>query len=68
MKQLYINGELRELEDTILSVQDLLDSKRLDPRMVVVEYNGEIAPRSQYTVIELKQNDRLEIVQMTAGG
>ncbi|MCW5933638.1 MAG: sulfur carrier protein ThiS [Fimbriimonadia bacterium] len=68
MKQLYINGELRELEDTILSVQDLLDSKRLDPRMVVVEYNGEIAPRSQYAEINLKQNDRLEIVQMTAGG
>jgi thiamine biosynthesis protein ThiS len=34
----------------------------------VVEHNGEIIPRSNYESLPLNEGDRLEIVQMMAGG
>jgi sulfur carrier protein len=64
--KLQINGEERLTEaDTVLS---LLQSLEKHPKMVVVEFNGEILPREHYQSQQLQEGDALEIVQMMAGG
>jgi sulfur carrier protein len=63
---LRINGEDRSSET--LTVADLLVSINVNSRLVVVEYNGEILQRGSYELQNLKDGDRLEIVQMMAGG
>ncbi len=62
-----INGKEHELPDG-MTLLHLLEERGVDPRIVVVEYNYEIAPRDRYGEITLRDGDNLEIVQMTAGG
>jgi sulfur carrier protein len=65
--RLRVNGKEVELVEG-LRLMDFLHARGLDPRMVVVEHNDSILPREQYPNIMLHEGDRLEIVQMTAGG
>ena len=62
-----INGEAHALEAP-LSVRALLERFELDPRKIAVERNLEIVPRSAYAKVEVKDGDRLEIVQFVGGG
>lgn len=50
------------------SVADLIRSRDLDPRFVVVELNGEPLERSRYEEVTLSGGDRLELVRAVAGG
>ena len=60
------NGRTFEVEpDTTLSV--FLRSRDLDPRYVVVEWNGEPVERGRYEE-PLQDGDRLELVRAVAGG
>ena len=63
---LTVNGEARETDAA--TVQEFLASRGLHARMVVVEQNEEIVPRERYAETPLTAGDRLEIVQMMAGG
>lgn len=67
MIQLIVNGDVRDLKD-VPTVGAFLASRGLNPKMVVVERNGEIVPRGQYDETPLANGDVLEIVQMMAGG
>lgn len=62
-----INGEQREI-GTGTTISSLLESFKLTPRTVVVEYNGEIPERTLFAEVILKESDVIEIVQMMAGG
>jgi thiamine biosynthesis protein ThiS len=65
---LTVNGEEKELPAGS-SVADLLESHKLDPRMVVVEHNRVILrDRDAYARIELKEGDAIEIVHFVGGG
>ncbi len=65
---LTVNGEKKELPAGS-SVADLLESHKLDPRMVVVEHNRVILrDRSAYARIELSRGDAIEIVHFVGGG
>ena len=65
---LTVNGEEKELPAGS-SVADLLESHKLDPRMVVVEHNRVILrDRSAYARIELSRGDAIEIVHFVGGG
>lgn len=46
----------------------LLDDRKLDRRMIAVEYNGEILPRRYFDETIVAAGDVLEIVQMVGGG
>jgi thiamine biosynthesis protein ThiS len=48
--------------DQFLTGQDLL------PRSVVVEHNGEAVAPSEFSQRQLQSGDRLEIVNIVAGG
>lgn len=65
--ELQVNGETRNCsEDTTLP--DLLVQLGYNPRLVAVEYNGEILHRQYWEKTKIKQNDRLEIVTIVGGG
>jgi thiamine biosynthesis protein ThiS len=61
------NGEevAVELPSTI---EQFLRAQNLLPRSVVVEHNGEAVAPSEFGQRELRNDDRLEIVRIVAGG
>ncbi|MGK7942097.1 MAG: sulfur carrier protein ThiS [Crocosphaera sp.] len=64
---LQVNGE----EKNCLSGNNLpqfLQEMGLNPRLVAVEYNGEILHRQYWENTILKTGDRLEIVTIVGGG
>ncbi|MEB3217796.1 MAG: sulfur carrier protein ThiS [Nostocales cyanobacterium 94392] len=65
--ELQVNGEIRNFsKETFLP--DLLIELGYNPRLVAVEYNGEILHRQYWEQTKIKQNDRLEIVTIVGGG
>ncbi len=50
------------------SVRDLIVAQGLDPRYVIVEFNGEALERKRYAEVILSEGDRLELVRAVAGG
>ncbi len=64
---LTINGETREF-DSADTLGAFLAARGLNAKMVVVEHNGVIVPRTEYDAAPLSEGDVLEIVQMMAGG
>jgi thiamine-phosphate pyrophosphorylase len=64
--RLVVNGEPRDVEAA--SVEELILSLGLDPRTVIVEYNGEALARNAYADTRLAEGDRVELVRAVAGG
>ena len=62
-----VNGARRELRAgaTVLS---LLESLALDPAHVVVERNGEILRREEFSATLLAEDDALEVIRFVGGG
>lgn len=64
---LTVNGESRSCPpETVLP--DFLQQLGLNPRLVAVEYNGEILHRQFWPDTEMQPGDRLEIVTIVGGG
>ncbi len=64
---LTINGEIRNCSPN-LSVPQLLDLLGMNPRLVAVEYNGEILHRQLWDGTVVQDGDRLEVVTIVGGG
>jgi len=64
--RIQLNGEAIEVQ--AVSLQELLEELSLDRRMMAVEHNLEVVPRSAYMATKLTENDRIEIVHMIGGG
>ncbi len=62
-----VNGESREVEDTI-QLSMLLERLGLNRQGIAVELNHEVVTRERWQVISLKPEDKLEIVQFVGGG
>ena len=50
------------------SLPQLLHQLGIEPRLVVVEHNGEILHRQHWSHTQLQSGDRLEIVTIVGGG
>lgn len=50
------------------TLEEFLIAQGLLPRSVVVEHNGEAVAPSEFSRRPLRSGDRLEIVQIVAGG
>jgi sulfur carrier protein len=61
------NGHEREATDGC-SVSGFVRELGLDPRFVIVEFNGEALDRKRFDVVRLTDGDRIEIVRAVAGG
>lgn len=65
--EITLNGAAHAIAGPV-SVGELVRGLGLDARKVAVERNLEIVPRSVYDRAEIKNGDRLEIVQFIGGG
>lgn len=62
-----MNGE-KHVFNAAITVAGLLDALELEAKKIAVERNLEIVPKSQYSAIELRDGDKIEIVQFVGGG
>ena len=51
-----------------LSLEALLEERGYRPRLVVVEFNGEILPRDRWAAQAVGESDVLEVVTIVGGG
>jgi len=65
--QLLVNGERKACQPQT-PLPRFLESLGLNPRLVAVEYNGEILHRQFWETTYLQPNDKLEIVTIVGGG
>jgi sulfur carrier protein len=62
-----VNGEMRDVEEG-LTVRGLLLALELGDRLVAVERNAELVPRTRHETTVLCEGDRIEIVEFVGGG
>jgi thiamine biosynthesis protein ThiS len=67
MIEIVVNGERRRIDEG-RSVETLLGTLGLHPRLIVVEHNREILDRAQYASVEIREGDTLELVHFVGGG
>lgn len=67
MITVHVNGETKTCA-AALNMPKFLESLGMNPRLVAVEYNGEILHRQLWETTEVKEGDRLEIVTIVGGG
>jgi sulfur carrier protein len=64
---LQVNGETRSCP-LQTQLPQLLEQLGLNPRLVAVEYNGEILHRQYWSETQIQEGDKLEIVTIVGGG
>lgn len=64
---LKVNGEPQTCASNMV-LPDFLEQLGMNPRLVAVEYNGEILHRQFWETTQLQSGDRLEIVTIVGGG
>ncbi|MGK7950798.1 MAG: sulfur carrier protein ThiS [Xenococcaceae cyanobacterium] len=64
---LKINGESHTCTSP-LKLPELLTQINLNPRLIAIEYNGEILHRQYWSDTYLQDGDRLEVVTIVGGG
>ena len=62
-----INGEMRQFTES-KTIIGLVDDLGLEPKMVLIEHNGIALHRSEWSACILSEGDRIEILQVAAGG
>ena len=67
MAKIQLNGK-KVLLKSNCSLFDLLKKYKLTNKKVAIEHNGEIVPKINYKKINLKNNDKIEIVHFIGGG
>lgn len=61
-----INGKSLDVDGKTL--MEYLDTANYDSRRIVIERNGEIVPKSQYSEVVLTDGDCIEVVSFVGGG
>ena len=64
---LHVNGESKTCASQTL-LPSYLEQIGMNPRLVAVEYNGEILHRQFWESTYLQEGDRLEVVTIVGGG
>jgi sulfur carrier protein len=63
---IYLNGEKHDTDAT--SISELLAELGMEGRMIAIECNLAVVPKSTYADTALAEGDRIEIVHMIGGG
>jgi len=66
MPLLTINGESKEVASA--TIEGLLGELSLPAPLMLVEHNGKALHRSEWSAVILAEGDRLEFMQVAAGG
>ncbi|MEM9213485.1 MAG: sulfur carrier protein ThiS [Cyanobacteria bacterium P01_F01_bin.150] len=64
---LIVNGKAKSCSANV-TLPHFLESLGMNPRLVAVEYNGEILHRQFWDKTAIQEGDRLEIVTIVGGG
>jgi len=67
MIHLTVNGTDFSCPEATL-LPDLLFQLKMNPKLVAIEYNGEILHRQFWAATPIQDGDRLEIVTIVGGG
>jgi len=65
--QIYINGKKKNINSNC-NLIDILKEYSLINKLVAVEINQEVIPKSRYKTITINKNDRIEILELIGGG
>ncbi len=65
--ELQVNGETKSCP-VGTHLPDFLTQVGLNPKLIAVEYNGEILARSLWQTTQLQPDDQLEVVTIVGGG
>ena len=65
--QIFINGKKKyvNIKDNLINI---LEKYSLDQKMVAIEINREVIPKSNYISRKINNNDRIEILEPIGGG
>lgn len=66
MPEITLNGEPRKV--AAATIGELIEELGLNGRMIAVERNLEVVPKSRHADTRLEAGDRIEIVHMIGGG
>lgn len=66
--KLCINGDIREIPERLVTLEDLATWLDLPAFGSAVELNGEVIRRVALPITPLKDGDRLEVVRLVGGG
>ncbi len=64
---IFANGKACQI-DGASTIGTLAESFQLEPKMVLVEYNGQALLRSEWPDKALAHGDRIEFIRVVAGG
>jgi len=64
--QIQLNGE--GVQVVAVDLAGLVTELGLEKRMIAIERNMEVVPKSEYAATQLEENDRIELVHMIGGG
>ncbi len=64
--QIQLNGE--DTQVAAVNLADLVIELGLEQRMIAIERNMEVVPKSEYASTDLEESDRIELVHMIGGG
>jgi sulfur carrier protein len=67
MLEVRINGENQQFP-AATRVLEMLAALKLEPKLLVIEYNGDILHRQDWEKTTLQPGDRFEIVTVVGGG
>ncbi len=65
--QILLNSEKQMLEKQS-TISEFLLAKGLNPETIIVEYNGKILKKQEWSDIELQDQDQLEVLNFVGGG
>jgi thiamine biosynthesis protein ThiS len=61
-----VNGKSEETPS--VTIQDLVEEKKINAEYVIVERNGRIIKRSEWKDVQLDEEDRIEFLSIVGGG
>ena len=67
MIQILLNGKTTQSQAE-MPLFDFLEQEKLNPKLIAIEYNGEILHRERWEAQKLAEGDRLEVVTIVGGG
>lgn len=65
--EVFVNGEKQQFEEGT-TVQDILDHFGIEAKRMAVERNAEVVKRSEWSTMEVRQADQLELLEFVGGG
>ena len=65
--QIYINGEKKNINISS-NIINILEEYSLKNKLIAVEINQEVIPKSNYKTKKINKNDRIEILELIGGG